>query len=150
VGVRIRAQGDFWCGVIFLAVGVAFVVFAQEYRLGTAARMGPGYFPTLLGGLLALLGLSLSIPALFISGEGFPRLELRPMLAILVSIGVFALLLDPFGFIVAAAALVIIGGFADPDLKFSESVGLAVFLVAFSTGLFVVVLGLPLSLWPNL
>ncbi|MGH6771660.1 MAG: tripartite tricarboxylate transporter TctB family protein [Xanthobacteraceae bacterium] len=148
--MRIRAQSDFWCGIFFLAVGVAFAVFAQDYRVGSAARMGPGYFPTLLGGLLALLGLSLALPAFVHEGEKFPRLHLRPLLAILVGIAVFALLLDPFGFLVAAAALVIIGGFADPDLGLVEMLGLAAFLIAFSSALFVVLLGVPLHLWPNL
>jgi hypothetical protein len=148
--VKIRAQGDFWCGVFFLAVGVAFAVLAQEHRVGTAARMGPGYFPTLLGGLLATLGLTLAVPALLVPGEAFPRLHFRPLLAILISIVIFALLLDPFGFIVAGAALVVIGGLADPDLRLVESIGLAIFLTAISAGLFALVLGLPLSLWPNL
>ena len=58
--MRIRSQSDFWSGVLFVAIGVTVVVLAQDYRLGTAARMGPGYFPTLLGGLLALLGLTLA------------------------------------------------------------------------------------------
>jgi hypothetical protein len=148
--LKIRAQSDFWCGLFFLAVGVAFAVFAQEYRVGSAARMGPGYFPTLLGGLLALLGLSLALPAFVFEGEKFPRLHLRPLLAILVSIMVFALLLDPLGFVFAAAGLILVGGLADPDLGLLESVGLALFLVAFSTGLFVALLGMPLHLWPSL
>jgi putative tricarboxylic transport membrane protein len=149
-GVKIRSPSDFWCGVIFLAIGVAFAVLAQEYRFGTAARMGPGYFPTLLGGLLAVLGLSLSVPAFVFEGERFPRLHWRPLLAILAGIVAFALLLDPLGFLIAAAALLILGGFADPDLRPLESLGLAVFLIAFSTGLFVLLLGLPLHLLPNL
>ena len=66
--------------------------------MGTAARMGPGFFPTLLGGLLAVLGLMLSVPALLRDGEPFPKLHLRPMLMILASIVVFALLLQPLGF----------------------------------------------------
>ncbi len=61
--------------MIFVAIGIAFMVLAQEYRMGTAARMGPGYFPTLLGGLLAVLGLTLAVPALIRDGEAFPTLH---------------------------------------------------------------------------
>ena len=62
--VRIRSQIDFWSGLLFVAIGVTAVVLAQEYGFGTSARMGPGYFPPCSAGLLALLGLTLSVPAL--------------------------------------------------------------------------------------
>jgi putative tricarboxylic transport membrane protein len=148
--VRIRSQKDFWCGIIFVAIGIAFMVLAQEYRMGTGARMGPGYFPTLLGGLMAVLGLTLVVPALIRDGEAFPRLHMRQMVMILASIVVFALLLQPLGFVLATMALIVVGGFADPDLRFSESVALAIFLTVFSLGVFVLLLGLPMPLWPSL
>jgi len=148
--VRIRSQKDFWCGAIFVAIGVAFMVVASEYRMGTAARMGPGFFPTLLGGLLTALGLSLAGPALIRDGEAFPRLHVRPMVMLLASIGAFGLLLVPFGFVAAAIVLTIVGGFADPDLRLVESVGLSLLLTAFSVVVFVLLLGLPFNLWPNL
>ena len=136
--------------MVFFAIGIAFMVIARNYRLGTAARMGPGFFPTILGGLLAGFGLLLAVPAIVRDGDAFPRLHLRPLLAILAAIVVFALLLLPLGFVLAAVALVLIGGFADPELRPVESAGLALLLAAFSVGVFVVLLGLPLNLWPNL
>ena len=148
--VRIRSQSDFWCGLLFVAIGVAFMVFAREYRIGTSARMGPGYFPTLLGGLLAFLGLTIAVPALFRDGEPFPRLHWRPFLMLLVAIAVFGALLDAFGLVIALAALVIVAGLADPQLRFVETLGIAAFLIAFSIGIFVVLLGIPMTLWPNL
>jgi hypothetical protein len=135
---------------LFVAIGVAVLVMAGQYRLGTAARMGPAYFPILLGGLLTLLGLSLAIPALFKDGEQFPRLHLRPLVMILLSIGAFGLALEYLGFAVAVAILAIVGGLADPDLRPVETAALAVFLVVFSIGIFVVLLGIPLNLWPSL
>jgi hypothetical protein len=147
--LRIRSQSDFWCGVIFLAIGLAFMLLASEYRFGTAARMGPGLFPTLLGGLLAVCGLILAVPALVRDGEAFPRLHMRPMLAILASIVVFALLLPPLGFVLASLVLIVLGGLADPDLRAVEAVGMALFLTAVSVVLFVMVLGLPFPLWPS-
>jgi hypothetical protein len=131
-------------------VGIAFVVLARNYRLGTPARMGPGFFPTILGGILAALGLTLAIPALLRDGDrlAFPRL--RPMVAILIAIIVFALLLAPLGFVLAAAALILIAGLAEPELRPLEHVGLTLFLIAFSVAIFVVALGLPMNLWPSL
>jgi len=148
--VRIRSQSDFWCGLLFLAIGVAVTMLAQQYRVGSAARMGPGYFPTLLGGLLAFVGLTLSIPALLKDGDPVPRMPLRPLTMILLSIVVFGAALEYLGFVVAVAALVAVGGLADPELKPAESAGVAVFLVLFSVGIFVALLGMPLSLWPSL
>jgi hypothetical protein len=148
--VRIRSPSDFWCGILFIAVGIAFMVLAYGYRIGTPARMGPGFFPIVLGGILVALGLSLSIPALIRNGEPLPRLGLRPLLTVLVAIVVFALLLQPLGFVLSAAVLVLVGGFADPELRRVESVGLALLLTAFSVAIFVVLLGLPFNLWPNL
>ena len=55
--MKIRNQKDFWAGVMFLAFGLAFAIVARNYQMGTAVRMGPAYFPTVLSGLMALLGL---------------------------------------------------------------------------------------------
>lgn len=148
--MRIRSQKDFWCGVLFLAIGIALMLIARNYRFGTAARMGPGFFPAMLGGLLAVLGLTLSIPALARDGDAFPRLHLRPLLTILIGIVIFALVLQPLGFVLSAAILVLVCGLADPELRFVESAGLAVLLTAFCVGVFVALLGLPLNLWPDL
>jgi hypothetical protein len=131
-------------------VGIAFMVLAHGYRIGTPARMGPGFFPTVLGGILAALGLSLSIPALIRDGEALPRLGLRPLFTVLIAIVVFALLLQPLGFVLSAVVLVLMSGFADPELRPAESVGLALLLTAFSVVIFVVLLGLPFNLWPSL
>ncbi len=147
--MRIRSQSDFWSGLIFIVVGVTMAVLAQEYRLGTAARMGPGYFPTLLGSLLTLLGASLTLPAFLFDGEQMPRFHLRPLLFVLLAIGAFGVTLEYLGFAAAVIALVVVAGFATPDLKPLEIVGVAVFLAAFSILIFVVLLGLPIRLWPG-
>jgi hypothetical protein len=63
---------------------------------------------------------------------------------------VFALLLAPLGFVIASAALILIAGWADPELRGLEHLGLTLFLIVFSVAIFVLLLGLPLNLWPNL
>jgi len=168
--MKIRAPSDFWCGLLFVAIGVAFAVLAQNYRFGTAARMGPGYFPTLLGALMALLGLTLAVPALVHvpakwipvrrqehappdsarDGDAMQRFHLRPFLFVLLAIAVFGLALAYLGLAAAIAALVVVGSFAEPELKPLETAGLAAFLVVFSILIFVVLLGLPIQLWPDL
>jgi hypothetical protein len=148
--MKIRSHGDFWCGLLFIAIGVAFVVLAQNYRMGTAARMGPGYFPTLLGALMALMGLTLSLPAFVIDGEGVQRIHPRPLLFVLLAIAAFGITLPYLGFAAAIVALVLVGSLAEPDLKPVETAAVAAFLVVFSILIFVVLLGLPIRLWPEL
>jgi hypothetical protein len=118
--------------------------------MGTAARMGPGYFPTLLGYLLVVLGLTLSLPSLLRDGENIPRMHLRPVVVILLSIVVFGLLLDRFGFALSVFVLVLLGALADPELRLREAAVLALFLAAFSVAVFYSLLGLPLELWPKI
>ena len=148
--MRIRSQSDFWCGLLFVAIGIAVLVMARNHRLGSAARMGPGYFPTLLGALMTLLGLTLVVPAFFKDGEGLPKVPLRPLVMILLGIAVFGVALEYLGFAIAVAALVMVGGLADPELRPIESAGVAAFLVVFSVAVFVVLLGMPFNLWPSL
>ena len=60
--MQIKNHRDFWAGLLFIVTGVLFMVLSRQYQLGTAAKMGPGYFPTILGGLMALLGLLVMLP----------------------------------------------------------------------------------------
>ncbi len=150
LALRIRSPSDFWCGLLFLAIGVSVMALAQHYRVGSAARMGPGFFPTLLGGVLAFLGLTLTVPALFRDGEKFPRLHWRPLIMLLLSIAVFGATLEFLGFAIAVVAMVLVGSLADPDLRPIESIGVALFLAVFSVGIFVGLLGIPLPIWPGL
>ncbi len=149
LALRIRSQSDFWCGLLFGAIGVAVILLARDYRMGSAASMGPGYFPTLLGYLLVFLGLTLTLPSLFADGEKIPRVHPRPVLIILLSIVVFGLILDYLGFALSVFVLALVGALAEPELRPRESVVLALFLAAFSVVVFHSLLGLPLSLWPN-
>jgi hypothetical protein len=135
---------------LFGAIGVAVIVLARNYRIGTAASMGPGYFPTLLGYLLVFLGLTLAAPSLFVDGEKIPRVHPRPVLILLLSIVVFGLILDTLGFALSVFVLALVGSLAEPDLRPRQSVVLALFLAVFSVVIFHSLLGLPLALWPNL
>ncbi len=148
--MRVRAQADFWSGILFAALGVAVMVLARNYRLGSAARMGPGYFPTLLGALMAFLGLTLLVPSFLRDGMRVPRLHLRTLATVLLGIAAFGLALEYLGLVAAVAALVLIGGRADPELTAIESAALAALLVLFSVGVFWGLLGMPFNLWPNL
>ena len=62
--MRVKHAQDFWSGILFLAIGLLGVLFSRDYAMGTAARMGPGYFPTLLSGILAALGVIIALGAM--------------------------------------------------------------------------------------
>ena len=105
--MQVRAWKDFWSGLFFLAVGAAFALLSRNYSFGVPQRMGPGYFPMLLGGALALLGLFIAGRAFFREGEPVPRIHLRPFFAVMAAVGLFAMLLRPLGLVAATAILVL-------------------------------------------
>jgi hypothetical protein len=147
--MRIRSPKDFWSGLIFIAIAAAFILLAQQYRLGTLDRMGPGLFPILVGGLLAMLGAAVAVRSLVLPGEPVPRFHLRPLAVSLLAIVLFGVALQRLGLIAAVAALVLVGAYAARDTRPLENIALAAVLILFSVGVFVWVLGLPLRLWPD-
>ncbi len=83
--MRIRAPKDFWSGVMFCAFAAVAILAARGYSLGSAGKMGPGYFPLLLGGLLGVLGVILIGRSLVLDGEPVPRFHLVPLALIAVA-----------------------------------------------------------------
>ena len=148
--MRIRHQKDFWSGVMFLVIGLAFVGFAQDYDMGTAQRMGPGYFPTVLGGLLAILGLVISIVALRNDAPGgeIERFHFGPLLIVLGAVALFGLLLRTAGLVAALLVLIGVSAYASHEFRLREIVPLAAFLVVLVLAVFVWGLGLVIPIWP--
>ena len=147
--MRIRSPKDFWAGLIFIAIGGGFVLLAQQYRLGDMHRMGPAMFPTLVGALLAVLGVVIALRALAFLGEPVPRFYLRPIGVSLLGIVLFGVALQWLGLIAAVAVLVLVGAYAARDVRPLENLALAAVMIAFSVAVFVWLLGLPLPLWPT-
>lgn len=147
--MRIRAQRDFWAGLLFIAIGAGFIVLASSYRLGVPSRMGPAYFPTVIGGVLTLLGLAIAVRAFFRSGPPMEPAALRPLAVTLLSVVLFGAALAHLGLVAAIVTLVLVGALADRNARLLEVLALAVFLAMFSVVVFVLVLGLPLQVWPE-
>jgi hypothetical protein len=147
--MRIRSPKDFWAGLIFIAIGGGFVLLAQQYRLGDMHRMGPAMFPTLVGALLAALGLIVALRAFALDVAPVPRFDARPIGVSILAIVLFGIALQWLGLIAAVAVLVLVGAYAARDVRPLENLALAAALVAFSVGVFVWLLGLPLPLWPT-
>lgn len=148
--VRIRAPKDFWSGLMFCGFAAVAILAARGYSLGTAGKMGPGYFPLLLGAVLAALGLILIGRSFVLDGEPVARLHLLPIAVIALAVALFGLMIEPLGLVVTLAVLTVAIAWAGAEFRFVETAVLAVVLIAFSVGVFVYLLGLPIALWPSL
>jgi len=148
MSISIRSPRDFCAGLIFLFFGALAAYIARDYPMGSAVRMGPGYFPYLLGILLALLGVVICIKSLVAHGERIESASLRALLLVLGAIGVFAGTIESAGIIIATALLVGIGAAASPESRLRELVVLIVFMLALAVGLFTYGLGLPFKIFP--
>ena len=147
--MKIKSPKDFWAGLMFIGVGLFFVVWAAaHYQLGTAVRMGPAYFPILLGGLLAFLGLLVLVESFAMEGPPVPKFSFRPLILISVACVVYGYLMKPLGLVGATAALVIISAYGGHEFKWKEVIILSVILIVFSVLVFVKGLTLPFPLWP--
>ena len=140
----IRHPKDFWSGVMFIVLGLAFVWFARDYPMGTSTRMGPAYFPTILGYLLAAIGLIVLIRGLTTQGESFGGFGWKGFFLIAGAIVLFGLLLRPAGLVIALPVLIIVGARASHKFSWRASVLLAIGLTIFSYFVFVRGLGLPM------
>jgi hypothetical protein len=148
--MRIRAPKDFWSGVMFCAFAAVGILTASGYSLGTAGKMGPGYFPLLLGGVLGMLGAILIARSLTLEGEPLPRMQILPLVVLAAAVCLFGLMIERFGLIAALAVLTLLSAWAGPQFRWKEAVALAAALTAFSIGVFVYALGLALPIWPGL
>ena len=148
--MRIRAPKDFWSGVMFCGFAVVAILAARGYSSGTAGKMGPGYFPLLLGGLLAALGAILIARSLVLSGQPVARFHVVPLAIVAAAVCLFGVMIEPLGLVLSLAVLTLLSAFAGAQFRLLETVGLAAALIVFSVGVFVYALGLPLNIWPSL
>lgn len=147
--MKIKSPKDFWAGLMFIAFGLFFLIVARNYQMGNAVRMGPAYFPTVLGGLLAVLGGIVFFQSFAVRGNKVSAMSFRPIFFIILSLLVFGYLLKPTGLVLALALLVVVSAFAGHEFKLKEVLILSVVLIIFSVLVFVKGLGLPFPLWPE-
>lgn len=158
--MNIKSQKDFFAGLIFMAVGVSFAWGSGNYNIGTAAKMGPGYFPLVLGILLALLGGFITFKALVVEteeGEKVTGWAWKPLLSIIAANLAFGLLLGglpsiqlpAMGLVVAIYALTLIASLGADGFKLKEVLILATVLALLSYLTFIVLLKLQFAVWPT-
>jgi hypothetical protein len=144
--LEFRNNRDFWAGVMLIATGAVSVIIAKDYNFGTALRMGPGYFPSVLGGALVLFGLYLVVIGLKRNEKIEGNWSLRALIVLPVSLLLFGYLIDRAGFVPAMLVLIFGSAMASTEFKFVEVLLFSIFLTALCAAVFVYALGLPYPL----
>ena len=147
---RIRNQKDFAAGIIYMVLGTGFAAGALNYKVGEAARMGPGYFPLGVGVLLAAVGAILVVLALkpAATPEKIQLPEAGPLAWVLGGVVLFGLLLQSAGLVLALTALVVVSSKGSHEFKWREVIPTAIVLILFSLAVFIWGINLQLPLWP--
>src|SRR5262249_59164488 len=122
--MRIRAPKDFWSGVMFCGFAVVGLLAARGYSLGSAGKMGPGYFPLLLGLVLAGLGAILIARSIAVDGEPLARFHLPPLAVVVVAVCLFGAMIEPLGLVLLLAVLTLLSAAARPPFPPLEAIAL--------------------------
>ena len=145
----IRNPKDFWAGLMFIGLGIFALYLGARYNLGTAARMGPGYFPRILGLLLLLLGAIITVRGLRGHGDPVPPWRWRPTVVVLGSVVFFGLIVAKVGLAISTVILILLASAASHEFRPKEAIIAGVLLAALSVGVFIVGLHLQLPIWPE-
>ena len=146
---KFRPGKDFFAGLLYIAFGSAAVAIGRGYALGTAARMGPGYFPVLVGALLVIVGLVVAARGILAKSERLKRLTIGPLALVLAAVLLFAVTIEKLGLVIAVLAVVVVGYLANARGRPLELVLLAGVLTAASVLIFYYGLKLPFKVWPG-
>ena len=148
---HVRNQPDFFTGLMFVMAGAGFSYGATKYEIGTAAQMGPGFFPLLLGGLLALLGLVVVLWSLSPKNpvEAVERIGLKPLLLVLGAVTLFGVLLVPLGLILASVVLLFMSTLASHEFQWRYALVTMLILISACYLIFILGLGLPIPILPR-
>jgi hypothetical protein len=144
----VRHPKDFVAGLLFIAIGIAAIAIATNYPLGSAARMGPGYFPRILGILLIALGSILALRALRLSGPPLPGWPWRPTVVVLGSVVLFGAIVNYLGVALSTIVLIVAASAASREFRPKEATIAGVLLAALAVGVFIVGLKLQPPIWP--
>jgi hypothetical protein len=149
--MQLRNKQDFWSGAMFIVLGLGFAIKATGYQMGTAARMGPGYFPFWLGMVLALLGATVLIGSLLpkATETHIDRFDWRVVGLVIGSVMLYGLVLKFLGVYISVFLLVVVSSIASHEFSWKVAVANGIFLVIFAYLAFIKGLGLIFPLWPS-
>ena len=145
----LRGSKDFLAGLLFLAIGTAAIIVARDYPFGTAMRMGSGYFPTVLGGILVLFGVFLMARGALSWERAAVTWGWWPLACIAASMLLFGFLMPRLGLVPALATLFFTSALGGREFRFGEVLALTAVMTVFAVAVFVYVLKLPFQLFPG-
>jgi hypothetical protein len=140
---------DFWAGLMLIAVGAAAMYFARNYAFGDSLRMGPGYFPMVLGGILIAFGLYILGAGLYRGEKLVGSWSLRALIVLPLSLVLFGYLVDRAGFVPAMVVLVFGSAMGGSEFRFVEVLLFTIFMTALGVAIFIWGLGLPYPLFAD-
>lgn len=144
--MALRNPKDFWAGIIYILFGILAFVIGRGYPMGTALKMGPGYFPTILSVLLVLIGSIALVRSFLRPGTPVGSLTAKGLLLVVASTALFGLLLRKAGLIIALPVLVLTSALASREFRWRQSALLAAGLTVFCALVFLKGLGVPIPL----
>jgi hypothetical protein len=141
-----RNNRDFWAGVVYITLGVVGMWIARDYPFGSALRMGPGYFPTVLGGIMIAFGIMVLLMGIKNNEKMKGTWSLRALIVLPLATAVFGFVMEEWGFIPAMVLLVPMSAASGNEFKWGEIILLTIGLTIICTGVFIYGLGLPYPL----
>src|SRR5262245_10211018 len=147
---RLRNVNDLLSGIFLIAVALLALWFTRHLSTGTATSMGPGYVPRLLCLIQIAFGIGAILQAFFGRGALADSWALRPLVAVLAGVALFAVTFDAYGVVVAVIGLVVVSTFGCRETSWKEAIALSIFMAAFAVLVFVKGLELPVTVWPSL
>ena len=142
----IRNPKDFWTGLIYIFFGSSAILIARDYSMGTAIKMGPAYFPTILGGLLLAIGVISVIRSFVIPGPAIGAFAIKGLVLVTVSVVVFGFVVRGLGVAIALPLLIIVSAYGSTRFRWRPTLLMAAGLTIFCVFVFLKGLGIPLPI----
>jgi hypothetical protein len=149
MNLELRSNKDFWAGAMLIAIGALAIFLARNYEFGSALRMGPGYFPVILGALLIVFGLYILATGLRSSEKIEGSWSIRGLIVLPIALLLFGALIDRAGFVPAMMVLIFGSATASTEFRFLEVLLFSIFLTALAVAVFIWGLGLPYPLFAD-
>jgi hypothetical protein len=142
----IRNLKDFWTGLLYIFFGSSAILIARDYSMGTAVKMGPAYFPTILGGLLLAIGVISVIRSFVVPGPGLGAFAIKGLVLVTVSVVVFGSVVRGLGVAITLPLLIIVSAYGSTRFRWRPTLLMAAGLTIFCVLVFVKGLGIPLRI----
>jgi putative tricarboxylic transport membrane protein len=143
----IRSTKDFWAGLIYLFFGLGAILIARDYPMGSSVRMGPAYFPSLLGAILSVIGALSVIRSFIVTGTPIGTLALKSLALIVAAVMFFGFVVKGLGLAISLPLLVVISAYGSAQFRWGPTLALAAGITLFCVFVFVKGLGIPLPIW---